>query len=263
MDWLEALILGIIQGLTEFLPVSSSGHLEMGKEILNIETKENMLFTVTVHGATVLSTIVVFRKDIINLLIHGLRFQNNEESKYVYKILISMIPVAIIGLLFKDKIESLFNGNMLLVGGMLIITAVLLAFTYYAKIREKDISYKNSLIIGIAQAIAVLPGISRSGATISTAILLGINKERAAKFSFLMVIIPISAANFKNIIDGELNISSSTDILPIIVGFVAAFVSGLLACKLMLNIVKQGKLIYFAIYCFIAGSIALIYALFF
>lgn len=261
MDWLEALILGIIQGLTEFLPVSSSGHLEIGKEILNIEAKENMLFTVTVHGATVLSTVVVFRKDILNLLLNGLTFRNTPEAHYIYKILLSMVPVVIIGLLFKDEVESLFSGNMLLVGGMLIVTAALLSFTYYAQIKEKDVSYKSSFIIGIAQAIAVLPGISRSGSTISMALLLGINKEKAAKFSFLMVIIPIVAANVKSVLDGDLTASNSIGILPLLIGFAAAFISGLLACTWMINIVKKGKLIYFAIYCFIVGSIALIYAL--
>ena len=262
MSWLEALILGIIQGLTEFLPVSSSGHLEIGKEVLGVKANQDMLFTIVVHGATVLSTIVVFRKDILELFIGGFKFKNNDETRYIFKILLSMVPVVILGLLFKEEIETLFSGNMLLVGSMLIVTALLLGFTFYAKSKNKDISFKNSFIIGIAQAIAVLPGMSRSGATISTALLLGVNKEKAAKFSFLMVLLPIIGANIKSISDGEISIENGIGWLPLIVGFTAAFISGLLACTLMINIVKRGKLIYFAIYCFIIGSIAVVYASF-
>lgn len=261
MDWLSALILGIIQGLTEFLPVSSSGHLELGKEILNIEAKENLMFTIVVHGATVLSTIVVFRKDILQLFTEGIKFTNSPETHYILKLIVSMIPVVIIGLLFESEIEELFNGNLTLVGAMLILTAALLAVTHYAKEKSKDISYKNSIIIGIAQAIAIMPGISRSGTTIATGLILGIKKENVAKFSFLMVILPIIGANAKKILDGDLTSAETISIQALIIGFIAAFISGLLACKLMIKIVNQGKLIYFAIYCFIIGSIAITYTL--
>ena len=263
MNWLEALILGIIQGLTEFLPVSSSGHLEIGKEILNVEAKENMLFTIVVHGATVLSTIVILRKDIYNLFSGVFKFENNQDTQYILKLIVSMIPVIIIGLLFKDEIESFFNQNLLLVGLMLLVTASLLAFTYYSKPKVKEISYKNSFIIGIAQAIAVIPGISRSGATIATGLLSGVDKEKAAKFSFLMVLVPIIAANVKSIFVGD--VSSSEGISPtvLIVGFIAAFISGLAACSWMLKIVKRGKLVYFAIYCAIIGLTAIAYSQFF
>lgn len=261
MDWLSALILGIIQGLTEFLPVSSSGHLELGKEILNVEAKENLIFTVVVHGATVLSTIVVFRKDIFQLITEGIKFKNNTETHYILKIVLSMVPVVILGLLFEDEINKLFDGNILLVGAMLILTAILLAFTYYAKEKSKDISYKNAFLIGIAQAIAVMPGISRSGSTIAVGLLLGIKKEHVAKFSFLMVILPILGANVKKIMDGGLAQAESIGTLPLVIGFTAAFLSGLLACKWMINIINKGKLIYFAIYCLVIGSIAITYAL--
>jgi len=263
MNWIEALILGIIQGLTEFLPVSSSGHLEIGKAIMGVEATDSMIFTVVVHGATVLSTIVVFRREIWELITGFFRFQMNEETHYIFKIAVSMIPVGIVGLFFKDYVESLFTGNILLVGGMLIFTAALLAFTYYAKPRDKKISYKDAFIIGLAQAVAVIPGISRSGSTISAGLLLGNNKERTARFSFLMVLVPIIGANIKDIIDGSMAASSSVGTLPLTIGFIAAFVSGLLACTWMINIVKRGKLIYFAIYCLIVGLIAVSWALFF
>lgn len=263
MDWLEALILGIIQGLTEFLPVSSSGHLEIGKEILNVEAEKNMLFTIVVHGATVLSTIVVLRKDIIDIFSGVFKFKNNPETQYVLKLIISMIPVVIIGLLFKDEIEGFFNQNLFFVGLMLLLTASLLAFTYISKPKEKEVSYKNSFIIGIAQAVAVLPGISRSGATIATGLISGVNKEKAAKFSFLMVLIPIIAANIKSITDGDIAASESVDLLVLIVGFSAAFISGMIACKWMLKIVKKGKLVYFAVYCAAVGLIAIAYSQFF
>ena len=261
MDWIEALILGIIQGLTEFLPVSSSGHLEIGKAILGIEATDSLMFTVVVHGATVLSTIVVFRNEIWDLIRGFFRFQMNEETHYIFKIAVSMIPVGIVGLFFKDEVEALFTGNLLLVGLMLILTAALLAFTYYAKARDKDISYKDAFIIGVAQAIAVIPGISRSGSTISTGLLLGNNKEKTARFSFLMVLVPIIGANIKDLLDGSMAASESISSTVLIVGFLAAFISGLLACSWMINIVKKGKLIYFAVYCLIVGSVAVGYAL--
>lgn len=260
MNWIEALVLGIIQGLTEFLPVSSSGHLELGKHILGVEATENLTFTVVVHGATVLSTIVVFWKTILELFRELFTFKWNDSTKYIAKIFISMIPVLIIGLFFKDQVESLFNGNILFVGIMLLLTAALLAFTNYAKERQKDITFKDSLIIGIAQAIAVLPGLSRSGATIATGLYLGNKKELVAKFSFLMVLIPIIGANLKDLLDTGFSFQSTAGTLPLLVGFIAAFVTGLLACNWMISIVKRGKLIYFAIYCLIIGSLAILFS---
>jgi len=261
MNWLEALILGIIQGLTEFLPVSSSGHLELGKHILGVEYTENLTFTVIVHGATVLSTIIVFWKTIVELFKELFKFKWNESTRYIAKIALSMVPVLIVGLFFKDEVEGLFTGNILFVGIMLLVTAGLLAFTYYAKEREKDISFKDSFIIGIAQALAVIPGISRSGATIATGLYLGNKKEFIAKFSFLMVLVPIIGANVKDLLDLDLSVQNSISITPLIIGFIAAFVTGLLACTWMIKIVKRGKLIYFAAYCLIVGSIAIIYSI--
>jgi len=259
MNWLEALILGIIQGLTEFLPVSSSGHLELGKAILGVNAEKSLIFTVVVHGATVLSTIVIFYKDIYQLLKGLLAFRWNEETIYITKIAISMIPVLILGLFFKEEIEGFFTGNVMFVGFMLLITSTLLLSTYIIKRNEGKISFFDSFVIGVAQALAVLPGISRSGATISTGLLLGNKKANIARFSFLMVLIPIIGANVKDISDGAGG--NGIGFIPLIVGFLAAFISGLLACKWMIGIVKKGKLIYFAIYTFIIGSIAIIYTL--
>ena len=261
MGWIEALILGIIQGLTEFLPVSSSGHLEIGKVILGVEAKNSLLFTVVVHGATVLSTIVVFWKDILKLFKSLFEFKWNEDTQYITKLVISMVPVIFLGLTFAEEIASLFTGNLLLVGSMLIVTASLLAFSYYAKQREKSISYLDSFIIGISQAAAVIPGISRSGATISTGLLLKNKKDGIARFSFLMVLVPIIGANVKDLMSGEFTNANGVGITALIVGFIAAFISGLLACKWMIGIVKKGKLIYFAIYCLIVGLIAITYTL--
>ena len=257
MNWIEAIILGIVQGLTEFLPVSSSGHLEIGKVLLGVNAEKSLIFTVVVHGATVLSTIVVFWKDILSLLKGLFKFTWNDETKYIAKIAISMIPVLILGFTFAEEIEMMFTGNMLLVGSMLIVTAVLLTFSNYAKQREKSISYGDSFVIGVAQAIAVIPGISRSGSTISTGLLLKNKKDGIAKFSFLMVLVPIIGANLKDLMDGKLSDESSINVTALVVGFLAAFISGLLACKWMVGIVKKGKLIYFAIYCFIVGCVAI------
>lgn len=259
MNWLEALILGIVQGLTEFLPVSSSGHLELGKVLLGVDAERSLIFTVIVHGATVLSTIVVFHKDIWILLKGIFQFKWNEETQYALKIFISMIPVVILGLLYAEEIESFFTGNMDFVGSMLIVTSALLAFTYVSKSNKRPIRYIDSLIIGIMQAAAVLPGISRSGSTIAGGILLGNKKELIAKFSFLMVLIPIIGANAKDLIDGNLSQNSNISPLVLMIGFIAAFLSGTLACKWMINIVKKGKLIYFSIYCFIIGLIAILF----
>lgn len=262
MSWIEALILGIVQGLTEFLPVSSSGHLEIGKVILGVNAEKSLIFTVVVHGATVMSTIVVFWKDIVKLFKGLFEFKLNDETLYVFKIAVSMIPVLILGFTFADEIQTLFTGNMLLVGSMLILTALMLTFSYYAKQREKEISFLDSLIIGVAQALAVIPGISRSGSTISTGLILNNKKDGIARFSFLMVLVPIIGANLKDLMDGKLSGDSNISVVALIVGFTAAFISGLLACKWMIGIVNKGKLIYFAYYCFLVGSIALVYHFF-
>lgn len=259
MSWFDAIILGLLQGLTEFLPVSSSGHLEIGKALLGVHAGNNLAFTVVVHGATVLSTIIVFRKEIVELIKDLFRFEWNESTQYIFKIAFSMLPIAIVGLFFKDKVEAIFETNkiLLLVGFMLLVTASLLAFTFYAKQKEKNISFKDALIIGLAQTFAVLPGVSRSGATIATGLLLGNKKAEVAKFSFLMVLVPIIGENILSLLKGDYSSSGSIGILPLAIGFVAAFVSGLLACSWMIKLVKKGKLIYFAIYCLIIGVIAI------
>ena len=257
MNEIQALILGLIQGLTEFLPVSSSGHLEIGHVVLGVHAENNLLFDITVHVATVLSTLVVFRKDILSLFKGLFAFQWNESTKYIAKLLLSAIPVMFLGLFFKDEIEQLFTGNMLLVGSMLIITALLLSFAHFTKKGSNEITFGKSVIIGIAQAFAVLPGISRSGSTIATGLLLKTKKEEVARFSFLMVLIPILGAAFLDIVGGDFTSGESIGTTPLLIGFIAAFVSGLLACSWMIKIVKKGKLIYFAIYCLIIGLIAI------
>ena len=261
MDWIQALILGIVQGLTEYLPVSSSGHLEIGNALLDVQIEENLTFDVMLHVATVLSTLVVLWSE-IDWILRGLfKFQMNAETKYALNIVVSMIPVGIVGVLFKDQIEALFTGNLLVVGCCLLVTAALLTFTYFAKPRQKEhISWVDAFIIGIAQAVAVLPGISRSGSTIATGILLGNKKEKLAQFSFLMVIPPIlgqALLSVLKVVKGEESFGG-VDALPMLVGFVAAFVSGCFACKWMINIVKKGKLVYFGIYCAIAGIVAIL-----
>ena len=262
MDSLDALILGIIQGLTEFLPVSSSGHLELGKAILgdNSIPQESLLFTVVLHFATALSTLVVFRKDVFEILKGTLKFQYNEESQFIAKIVLSMLPAAAVGLFLEEEIEQLFGGKILLVGCMLIITAALLLLADRAKSTSKDVSFSNAFIIGISQAIAILPGISRSGATISTSVILGNDKTKAARFSFLMVVPLIFGKIVKDLISGDITYENS-NFTNLSIGFTAAFISGLFACTWMIGIVKRSKLSYFAIYCILAGVIAIGYAL--
>ena len=259
MDYLDSLILGIIQGLTEFLPVSSSGHLELGKSILgdNSLAKESMIFTVVLHFATALSTIVVFRKDIIEIIKELLKFEWNSNTQFIFKIIISMLPAAFIGVFFETELESLFSNNIVLVGAMLIITGLLLLLADRAQNTSKNVSFKNAFTIGVAQAVAILPGISRSGATISTAVLLGIDKTKAARFSFLMVIPLIFGKIFKDIFSGELSYENA-QITSLSIGFVAAFVSGLLACTWMIRLVKNSQLKYFAYYCAVVGIIAIL-----
>lgn len=257
MNVFQAFLLGIIQGLTEFLPVSSSGHLEIGHNLLGVKGHNNLVFAVVVHGATVLSTVVVFRQDILSLCRGLFAFRWNDETKYISLLLLSAVPIAVLGLFFREEIERVFTGNLAFVGIMLIFTAFLLAFTYFAKSKEKKIGWFDSVVIGVAQAMAVLPGISRSGSTIAIGLLLGKKREDMARFSFLMVLIPIISANCIDFVGYESNPESTVGFLPLAVGFVAAFLSGLLACKWMIKIVKQGKLIYFAAYCLVIGLIAI------
>ena len=261
MDIIDSIILGIIQGLTEFLPVSSSGHLELGKAILgdNSVPEESLLFTVVLHFATALSTIVVFRKDILDLIKGVLKFKWNEDLQFVSKIVISMIPAAVIGFTYESQFAELFGGNIKLVGFMLIITALLLYLADKAKNTNKKVSFQNAFIIGIAQAIAMLPGISRSGATISTSVLLGNDKTKAARFSFLMVVPLIFGKIAKDVLSGDISMESQ-NITSLSVGFIAAFVAGLFACTWMIALVKKSKLSYFAIYCAIVGVIAVVFS---
>lgn len=262
MDIIEAIILGIIQGLTEFLPVSSSGHLELTKAILGDTSvpEESLTFTVVLHFATALSTLVIFRKEVAEIFKGLFQFKWNDEFKFSVKIILSMIPAVFVGLLFEEELESFFGGKILLVGVMLLVTALLLLLADKAKNTSKEVTFSNSIIIGISQAIAMLPGISRSGATISTSVLLGIDRTRAARFSFLMVVPLIFGKIGKDILGGDLSFHSA-DIIPISAGFIAAFFAGLLACKWMIALVKKSKLSYFSLYCAIVGFIAIGYAL--
>lgn len=263
MSYLEAILLGIIQGLTEFLPVSSSGHLEIAKALFgdNSLPKESLTFTVVLHFATALSTMLIFRKEIREILKGLLEFKWNEHFKFSLKIIISMLPAVLIGLFFEEKLESFFGGKLFLVGCMLLITALLLLLADKAKNTTKNVSYNNALLIGVSQAVAMLPGISRSGATISTSVLLGVDRTKAARFSFLMVVPLIFGKVVKDLIGGQINFESS-QIGVMGAGFVAAFIAGLFACNWMIALVKKSKLSYFAIYCAIIGLIAIGYTLF-
>ena len=260
MSEIEALILGLVQGLTEYLPVSSSGHLTIGSALFGIDGEQNLTFTILVHVATVLSTLVILWKE-ISWIFKGLfKFEYNEETKYTLNILVSMIPIGIVGVFFKDKVAEIFGSGLLIVGCMLLVTAALLAFSYFAKPRQKEkLSIADAFIIGLAQAVAVLPGLSRSGSTIATGLLLGNKKEKLAQFSFLMVIPPILGEALLDVVkamkDGASAAVCDISLTSLVIGFVAAFVAGCLACKWMINIVKKGKLIYFAIYCAIVGAI--------
>lgn len=267
MSEIEALVLGLIQGLTEYLPVSSSGHLAIGSALFGINGEENLTFTVAVHVATVLSTLVVLWKEIAWIFKGLFQGRMNDETRYVVNILVSMIPVGIVGLFFKDKVEEVFGSGLFIVGCMLLLTAALLAFSYFAKPRQKEkISLRDAFIIGVAQAAAVMPGLSRSGSTIATGLLLGNKKERLAQFSFLMVIPPILGEALLDVMKavkgGAEAAVGDISLTALAVGFIAAFVSGCVACKWMINIVKRGKLIYFAIYCAIVGAIVLATSIF-
>lgn len=251
MNWYEALIFGLVQGLTEFLPVSSDGHLEIVKYIFG-GIEESFLFSVAVHGATVLSIIVVFWKEIVKLLQGVFKFRMNEETIYAMKIVVSMIPVAIVGFTLKDFVESLFTANMQITGSFLLVTALFLVFGHFVKKRNKEISFLGAFLMGIAQALAVLPGLSRSGSTISTGLVLGYKKEELARFSFLMVIVPIIGANAVELITAE-KVAVEVIAFPLIIAFITAFVSGYAACRWMVSIVNKGKLGWFALYCLILG----------
>ena len=263
MNIIEAILLGIMQGLTEFLPVSSSGHIEIGKSLLGIQSSDNLLFSVIVHAATALSTIIIYWNDIIKIFKGLLEFRMNDATTFSFKIIISMIPLVFVGFLLADQIEALFEGQILVVGFMLIITGFLLAMTYYSPKKTGSISYGKALLIGIAQTIAILPGISRSGATIATALMLGVDKEKATRFSFLMVLVPILGGAGKKLLEymslpsGQGSIST----VSLIAGFLAAFIAGLFACRWMIKIVRKGKLIYFAYYCFLVGILAILFNL--
>jgi undecaprenyl-diphosphatase len=280
MEWFEAVLLGLIQGLTEFLPVSSSGHLEIGKVLLGVETTDDLLFTTMVHAATVLSTIVVFRKQIWDLLsgffggLKGLKVENgalvcNDQTDYLLKMVVSMIPIFVVGVFFKDQVESLF-GSITVVGVALVMTALLLFFSDYASrpghksifpenTYRNGISYWQALAVGLGQAFAVIPGLSRSGTTISTGLICGVKREVMAQFSFLMVLVPILGETFLEIVGGEFG-ASSVGALPLVLGFVSAFVSGLFACKVMIALVKKARLSWFALYCLIAAAAIFIFA---
>lgn len=278
MDWLDSLILGVVQGLAEYLPISSSGHLQICEDILhlNMEGSGSLQFTVALHVATVLSTIVVLWKEFLPLVTSFFGFKRDANTTYVFKILVSCIPIMIVGLFFKDSVEQLFDKNLLTVGIALCATAVLLSFAYYFRretsdnaalrqggYRTRDITFLDAFVIGLAQAIAVIPGLSRSGSTIATGLMLGDKREQIAKFSFFMVIIPIlgeAVLDIKDMIGGGSESATETiGAVPLIVGFIAAFVVGCIACKWMLNIVKKGKLVWFAIYCLIAGLLCIIF----
>lgn len=256
--FIEAIILGIIQGLTEFLPVSSSGHLELANALMDKQTLqgENMQMTVVLHFATALSTIVIFRKDVLEILKGLFDSKDRTHQLFSLKIILSMIPAALVGLLFEEQLEQLFTGNTLFVGLMLLVTGVLLYFADKAKSTGKSVSWKDSILIGIAQAIAILPGISRSGATISTSVLLKIDRAKAARFSFLMVVPLIFGKMAKDLMDPTF-FDQGQSISYLGTGFVAAFLTGLLACNWMIKLVKQSKLIYFAIYCLLVGLLAI------
>lgn len=260
MTAIESAILGAVQGLTEFLPVSSSGHLQIAKALLGVEIEENLAFDVMLHAATVLSTIVVLWPEIKRLIVGLFSRHFNQEQAYILKILLSMIPIGVVGFMLQEPLDAMLESPYILsiVGAMLLLTAALLAFAYYAHPRQKEqISYRDAFIIGVAQAIAAMPGLSRSGSTIATGLLLGNKKETMAHFSFLMVLAPILGQMLLNLIDGEV-VFSSIGVVPMATGFLSAFVVGCLACKFMIGIVRRGKFIYFAAYCAVAGAIAII-----
>ena len=260
MNWFQSLVLGLIQGLTEFLPVSSSGHLELGKFLFGINPEANFYFSVAVHGATVLSTIFVLWQEILLLVRGAFKFKWNEETQYIFKIIVSMIPVGIAGLFLKEIVENYFTGNMVALGIQFLISALFLFMALIIKPKERPITYFDAFIIGLAQAFAILPAVSRSGATIATGMMLGNKKSEIAKFSFLMVLVPIIGANLVELKAGGSSLEGTSFII-IFIGFVAAFISGYFACKLMINLVKKGKLFWFAVYCVAIGVFSILLGL--
>jgi undecaprenyl-diphosphatase len=258
MDWIQALIFGLVQGLTEFLPISSSGHLEILKYLFG-DAGNDFVFTVVVHGATVLSILVVFWPDVLSLIKGVFRFEMNDETDYVLKIIISMIPAAIVGVTLNSYIESLFNGDLVFIGSMLVLTALFLTAGNFVRKGTKPLSYKGAFIIGIAQALAILPGLSRSGTTISTGLLLGHKKEDLTRFSFLMVIVPVLGGTAMEVLSSK-NVVGDINLLPLTIAFVTAFLSGIAACKWMVNIVNKGKLYWFAIYCSLLGASLILFS---
>lgn len=274
MDSIQALLMGLLQGLTEYLPVSSSGHLAIVSELLGVDGESNLVFTITVHVATVLSTLVILGGEIVKIIkgtfsplnVTGIGLNRlNDDQRYVLNIIISMIPIGIVGVFFKDKVEEIFGSGLTIVGICLLITAALLTFSYLARPRQKEkISLLDAFIIGVSQALAVLPGLSRSGTTIATGLMLGNKKSSMAQFSFLMVIPPIlgeALLDVMKVVKGE-DLGGDIGMMPLIVGFIAAFLSGCVACKWMIGIVKKGKLIYFAYYCALVGVAILVYSFF-
>ncbi len=272
MEWFEALILGLVQGLTEFLPVSSSGHLAIGKALLGVEPAGDLIFEVTVHAATVLATIVVFRKEIWKLLCGLFKFKYNDETDYIAKLCISMIPVFVVGMFFKDEVEAAFN-SMAVVGICLLVTALLLTLSDFLAKRKPSpcvpeentvtqqrngISFWQAFVVGIGQACAVLPGLSRSGTTISTGLISGVRREKMAQFSFLMVLVPILGETFLDVVGGDMA-ASSVGMLPLLLGFAAAFFSGLFACRVMIALVRKAQLKWFGLYCALVGAAVLIF----
>jgi undecaprenyl-diphosphatase len=260
MSLLEAILLGIIQGLTEFLPVSSSGHLELGRALLNIQTTDSLTFTVITHGATVLSTIVVFRHEILSILkgVFTLRWTENHE--YTGKLILSMIPVGVLGIVGQEQVEGLFTGQLALVGSALLLTGIILLLTTRVTNQGKNLKASHAGIIGLAQAVAVIPGISRSGATIGTALLMGVDRDQATRFSFLMVLVPVigaTALKVQTLATEGSPAGEATSVAALIAGFVAAFIAGLIACKWMIKLVRRGQLLYFGIYCLVVGVIAI------
>ena len=262
MDYLESIVLGLVQGLTEFLPISSSGHLEISKVILgnDLSNKESLLFTIVLHTATAFSTIFFFRKDLLEIFNELFEKKHNLSHNFSISIIISMIPAVFVGLFFEETINSMFDGNLILVGSMLYVTAILLFISDFLKLKRNEINFKNSFIIGLVQAVAILPGISRSGATIASAVIMGIDREKAARFSFIMVIPLILGSMAKSLLDNELNFENF-DIISLSLGFISAFITGLFACKWMILLVKKSKLYYFSIYCSSIGSIIIYYSL--
>ena len=263
MTVIESIILGAVQGLTEFLPVSSSGHLQIAKALLGVQIEENLAFDVTLHAATVLSTIVILWSEVKRLIVGIFSRHFNAEQAYVLKLILSMVPIGIVGFALKDYLNAMLESPYILtiVGCMLLFTAVLLSFAYYARPRQKEeISYRDAFIIGLSQAVAAMPGLSRSGTTIATGLLLGNKKEVMAQFSFLMVLPPILGNALLDAVKGDFG--GGVEIVPLVCGFIAAFVTGCIACKWMIGIVKRGKLIWFAIYCAVAGVVALAASIF-